>query len=152
MSLSNTPNPSTVRSLNDYRDTSGYIYDIVSEIADGATSIYYSDIIKFISENVEAVNDAIRDFGWDGCGSDLYKAGQMAEFTQIERDIMDHLSDALRVCARDFLRYDLGLETIPAELADMVGEWCENATGNDGMNDIPDMIREWIDDHSDTAA
>lgn len=49
--------------LNDYRGSDEYIKDIIAEIADGEVSIYYSDIIKFISDNVEAVNDAIREFG-----------------------------------------------------------------------------------------
>lgn len=70
-----------------------YLCDTISEIADGLTSIYYSDIIKFISGHVDEVNDAIAEFGWEGCGSDLYKAGQMAEYVMIERDMEDHIPD-----------------------------------------------------------
>ena len=130
--------------LNDYRDSSSYICDAVSEIADNDTSIYYSDIAAFISDHVHAVNDAIEEFGWDGCGGDLYKAGQMAEFLTIERDIYDHLSDAVMLTACDFLRYDLGLDTIPATLADLLHDWADDADNNDRCDVICDKIREYL--------
>lgn len=131
--------------LNDYRGSDSYICDIIAEIADSATSIYYSDIIKFISENVEAVNDAINEFGWDGCGGDLYKAGQMAEYQMIERDIYDHLPDALRVLACDYLRYDLDIEEIPEELAEAIQGWVEEIDHNDTCNKIGELIDEWLE-------
>lgn len=53
----------------------GYICDT---FADGHMSIYYADIIRYISEHVEEVNDAIHDLGWEGCCGDLYKAGHVA--------------------------------------------------------------------------
>lgn len=87
-------NDETIDFLNDYECAdSMYLCDAISEFADGRTSIYYSEIKQFISENVDAVNDAVAEFGWDGCGSDLMKAGQMAEFMTIERKIYDDLGD-----------------------------------------------------------
>ena len=87
-------NQETIDFLNDYADADNmYLCDAISEFADGRTSIYYSDIKKFISENVDAVNDAVAEFGWDGCGSDLMKAGQIAEFLTIENKIYEDLSN-----------------------------------------------------------
>lgn len=127
--------------LNDYRGSDEYIEDIIAEIADGEVSIYNSDIIKFISDNVEAVNDAIREFGWEGCGSDLYKAGQMAECLQIEQDINNHLEDSLKVVAHDYILRDLEHDMITEELYDIV----EDAiTSNpERMSDITDAIDEY---------
>lgn len=127
--------------LNDYRDSTEYIADIVAEIADGAVSIYYRDIIQFISNNVEAVNEAIQEFGWEGCGSDLYKVGQMAEYLQIERDINEHLEDSLRVVAHDYILYDLEHDMITEELYGII----ENViTSNpDRMSDITDAIDDY---------
>jgi len=79
--------------IEEYND--GYICDIFGEIADSATSTYYSDIIKYIANHVDEVNDTIAEFGWEGCGSDLYKAGQMAEYNSIERDLEDHIDDII---------------------------------------------------------
>lgn len=133
--------------LNDYRGSTSYICDAIAKIADSATSIYYSDIIKFISENVEAVNDAIKEFGWDGCGFDLYKAGQMAEFMQIEADILNHLEDAALLLACDYLRYDLGRDEIPERLADAVKEWASDIEQDHRCSWITEAVDEWINDN-----
>lgn len=133
--------------LNDYRDSSTYICDAAMEIADSSTSIYYSDITSFIADNVEAVNDAIEEFGWEGCGGDLYKAGQMAEYQAIEQEIYEKLIEGLLVCAYDFLHYDLKIDAIPEELDDAIFDWCKDAESNDRMDDIPDKIREWLEEH-----
>ena len=130
--------------LNDYRDSSAYICDAISEIADNHTSIYYYQIIKFISENVEAVNDTINEFGWDGCGGDLCKAGQMAEFQAIEADIWEHQADALMLAALDFIKWDMKINVIPADLADDIRDWCDDASTDDRMNDITDKIRDYF--------
>lgn len=79
--------------ITDYDN--GYICDIFGEIADSNTSIYYNDIIKYIASHTDELNDTITEFGWEGCGSDLYKAGQLAEYTSIERDLEEHIDDII---------------------------------------------------------
>lgn len=133
--------------LNDYRDSSTYIRVAVAEIADNRTSIYRSDIISFVTSNVEAVNDAIQEFGWEGCGSDLYKAGQTAEYQVIKQEIYENLVEGLLVCAYDFLAYDLDMLEIPEELNELIQDWCAEAGSDDRMDDIPDKIREWLEEH-----
>ena len=133
--------------LNDYRDSSTCIDDAAMEIADSGTSSYYSEIVHFIAENVEAVGDVIDEFGWDGCGGDLYKAGQMAEYQAIWREILENLEEGLLVCAYDFLAYDLDMLEIPEELNELIQDWCAEAGSDDMMDDIPDKIREWLEEH-----
>lgn len=135
--------------LNDYRDCSTYIRDAAAQIADSSTSIYYSDIAAFISDHVDEVNDVINEFSWDGCGGDLYKAGQMAEYLEVERDIFGRLKEGLLVCAYDFLVYDLRIEEIPEELDELIQEWCADADTNDRLDEIPDKIREWLSGHTE---
>lgn len=81
----------------------GYICDRVTEFSDNNTSIYYFDIKQFIINNLDAVEDAINELGWDGCGGDLYKAGQMGEFLTIEREIYDNLEDVIKFITLDFI-------------------------------------------------
>lgn len=134
--------------LNDYRDSSSYICDAISEIADSDTSIYYSDILNFIRENPEALADVVAEGLYEvrpGTEYDLYKHGQAAEYMTIERDIYEHMRDAVLLCAVDFIRYDLKRETIPAELADLLKEWADEADNNDRMDEIPDKIREYFE-------
>ena len=138
--------------LNDYRDTDGYICDVIAEIADADTSIYYNDILDFIRENPDALADVITEGLYDPSHDyDLYNHAQAAEFMTIERDIYDHLAGSLMAAAVNFLHYDLGRETIPAELAELLREWCDDADNNDRMNEIPDNIRDWFEENEKTA-
>ena len=123
----------------DYYDSNSYICDTITRIADDNTSIYYSDIIKYISEHVTEVNDAICEFGWDGCGNDLYKAGQTAEYMQIEREMYDNFADLVQLYALNHIRREYGYEEISEDL------WYE-IVGNLEIdnNDTWDTIREIV--------
>lgn len=115
------------------------IDDAFHEIADGATSIYYSDIIKYISDHVEDVNDAIAEFGWDGCGADLYKAGQMAEYLGILRDLEENTADAVTIWAADYIRHQYG-ETISADAWQEIANALENIDSSDYLDDIAEAV------------
>lgn len=130
---------------------STYICDAISFIADANTSIYYADIIKFISGHVEEVNDAIAEFGWDGCGSDLYKAGQMAEYCSIEREISDDLQNAVRVYAANYLRDKTGTDELDRATWECICDDLENIDDNDYLSAIEDVVNNWIDAEEDTA-
>ena len=114
--------------IEDYSD--GYICDVFSEIADGATSIYYNDIIKYIADHTDEVNDTINEFGWDGVGKDIYKAGQMAEYTTIERDLEDHIDDII-VYAALCDKYD---NDIPEDAFEAVYDNVSNVDWNDRLD------------------
>lgn len=138
----------------DYEGCSSYICDAIQERADSETSIYYSDIIKYISEHVEEVNEAIEEFGWDGCGSDLYKAGQMAEFIQIERAYMEQESGIIRYAAiMDLISRKM--ETISADIWEDIEIELEKLDSGDRFSDITDIITEALeaeaDDDTETA-
>lgn len=138
--------------LNDYRDSSAYIYDAIHEIADNCTSIYYSDIMKYISENPESLADVIAEGLYDPTrGYDLYQHGQAAEYMTIQNDLYTHQADALFMAALDFLKYDMKRETIPAELADELRGWCDDDPG-DRMDEIPDRIREYFAEQEEENA
>ena len=139
--------------LNDHRDSDGYICDIIAEIADANTSIYYRDILDFIRRNPDSLADVIDEGLFDPSRDyDLYKHAQAAEFMTIERDIYDHLADSLMAAAVNFIRFDLDIVEIPEELADLLREWCDDADNNDRMNDIPDKIREYLDDFTEEVS
>lgn len=121
---------------------SGYICDVIAEIADRNTSIYYSDIFKFAQEHTEYVERAI-DESW---GGDLIKAIQFGEYIMHEETLYGNLADILRYIAYDHL-IDSGYIEIPEALADAIDEWCEEEDHNNRMNHIPDMIDQWILDN-----
>lgn len=121
-----------------------YISDAISEIADSNTSIYYYDIIKFISENVEEVNNTICEFGWDGCGNDLYKAGQLAEYCTIQNEIYNSLEDALKNYAYKYYVQCTDSTEISDELNEKIMEACES--NPDRFYEITDIIDEYLNE------
>lgn len=128
--------------LNDYDN--GYICDIISEIADSNTSIYYSDIIKFISNNVEEVNDAIEELGWDGCGGDLYKAGQAAEYRKNEHDMYNESEEGLFNVALSHIQYTTKVEEISDEQLDEIDKLCYYTDNNDRLEDFLEKVDEIV--------
>ena len=78
----------------EYND-SRYIDDIISEIADNSVDIYYSELDKFLTEKMEKVEDAIKDYGWEGVGSSIYGAVRMAEYTEAIEEMHDELDQII---------------------------------------------------------
>lgn len=138
----------------DYHESSMHICDAISERADNETSIYYSDIIKYISDHVEEVNEAIQEFGWDGAGADLYKAGQLAEFLQIEREYTDKAAGIIKYAAIMELIYTHGYSTIPAETWQQIETELEEVDTGDRFSTIADIVTAALeeDDDSETEA
>lgn len=123
-------------------DGNVYICDAITEIAYNNTSIYYSDIYKFIGEHPEAVEDAINEFGWDGCGGELYKAGQMGEFLQIERDIYNDLDNAILLWAYDYILNVLEINELSEKDADALAGCLESIDNNNRFDDIVEIIND----------
>ena len=125
----------------------GYICDVISKIADNNTSIYYYDIMKYISENVEQVNNTICEFGWDGVGSDLYKAGQLAEYCSIQNEMYQHLDDILKHWALKYYVQYTDSDEISEEIAEAIEEM--NYDDNDTLEDIAAFIEEKVNEEEE---
>lgn len=124
-------------------ESSQYICDAISEFSDSRTSIYYADIKNFICNNFDAVEEAINEFGWDGCGGDLYKAGQMAECMSIEREINEEIEDIIKYITLDFID-----STDEAnDEAERIWESLDDDKQNELLTDFLDNL-EMIDNNS----
>ena len=141
---------------------SQYIFDAIAEFADGNTSIYYSDIKRYISENIDAVTDIINEFGWDGCGCDLYKAGQAAEMRSIESEIYNDLDDIVlhiaACCVANFdddeetaQKWDMLTEEQRAEIIDDLLSEIQAIDSNSRFDEIADAIGEAVEAINDAV-
>jgi len=130
--------------LTEYSGTT-YICDAISEIADGNTSIYYNDIRDFIAGHVEEVNETIKEFGFDGCGNDLYKAGQMAEYTTIENEIYNELDEAIEYCMLSYL-HNIGVEELTDEQAEALT--LHSLDNNNDFDDLYEYANSVIDEEA----
>ncbi len=55
--------------------------EVCDEIADSNADVYNHDLMEWLKEgdNVWTLNETIDEFGWDGCGKDLFRAIAMAQ-------------------------------------------------------------------------
>lgn len=148
--------PIDIGYICDY-DDSTYVSDAFAELADMLTSVYYSDIIKYISEHVEAVNDAIEEFGWDGCGSDLYKAGQMAEYLEINNWLWEHEEEAYQVYALNWYRFEY-MEEVTKNTPIRIDTWerfCDelrNYGQCERIGDVVEIMKQTIEAMEESEA
>lgn len=139
--------------INEYgASDSGYIFDLITKFADSNTSLYTDDIKNFIVNNFDAVTNAINEFGWAGCGKDIYKAGQTAEFLTIEQDIYNNLTDIVKHLAVEYINnvYS-GLEVADSEqLSELLSELESNLEAVDN-NDYIDIISDYCNEFIEKA-
>ena len=135
----------------DYADTNEYISDIITEIADNHVSIYYSDILKFVSENPDSLNEVIESGLYDPtCNYDFYSHAQSAEFMIIEQELEEHSIDALKLVAYNYCEYNLFMQTVPDELVQVIDDAVENVQA---MDELIDEITGWLEnDEAQEAA
>mgnify|MGYP003295876561 CR=1 FL=1 len=136
--------------------------DDPNEVMGKSNIIYYSDIEEFMSKNIDLVNDTISEFGWDGCGSDLHKAGQLAEFCSIEQEIYNDLDDAIKYIALDFIDstddanddaeriWENLTEERKEELLDDFICDLESIDNNSRLDDISDLYTNFVNKIIDT--
>lgn len=128
----------------DYIGSNVYVGEMVNELADGQTSIYYSDILDFIRENPEALADVVDEGLYVPCaGYDLYQHAQVAEYMTIERDIYSHITDILYYMALRAWQREHGDE-IPDELAEELETWANSDP--DRVDEIDDIINDYMED------
>lgn len=104
----------------------GYICDIISEIADNNTPIYYNDIWEEAKENQEYIEEALQEFGTptDSNGNvDLIKIFQQGIYLKNEQEIYENLKDNLKYFMYDYIEKELNIEEITEEKNDDLLDW-----------------------------
>lgn len=133
--------------LTDYN--SGYICDIISEIADSQVDIYWFDLTSWANGHFEEISETINEFGWDGCGNDLYKAVQMAQFRENENEMYSELSEGLENFAISYLEYDLKTEEITEERWEEIQDFLSGFDTNNKLEEITDFLDEMFSDEDE---
>lgn len=131
---------SSINCLCDY--DKGYICDVISEIADSQVDIYYHDLRNWANGHFEEISETIDEFGWDGCGRDLYKAVQMAQFRGNENEMYSELSEGLENFAISYLEYDLKMEEIAEEKWEEIKEFLSDIDNNNRLEEITNFLDE----------
>lgn len=96
--------------LVDYDE--GYICDIITDIADNNIDIYTADLLNWIPDNYEYIEEANQEFG---VPDDFLKQVQQGQYYYNERNIYEHLEDILKYYMYDFIENNLDIKEITEE-------------------------------------
>ena len=130
----------------DYVNGASYIDDALQEAADGMVDIYYHDLLHWLPDNYEWLEEADAQGLLEGCKGDLMKMTQAAQYECYSQNLYDHKADILAATVLDHLK-DQGVYAISEDMADTLIEGIRDAS--DGMNrfsDATDLAEETMSD------
>lgn len=121
-------------------DYTGNIGDAFSEIADSATDIYTYDLLKWLPDNYEWLEEADFQGLLEGCKGDLIKMTQMAQYECFTQDMYSHQEDIAKYAALEGLAAE-GVYALADEVYDDVFDGI-TIDFNDNNMDIEDFASE----------
>lgn len=126
----------------DYVDGANYIDDAMQEAADGMVDIYYHDLLNWLPDNYEWLEEADGQGLLDGCKGDLMKMTQVAQYQCYTQELYDHKADIIAAAAFDYLK-DQGVYAISEDMADtLIDDIRDASDGMDRFSDAADMVEE----------
>ena len=99
----------------DYFD--GDLTDTMQDCADSNVDISYHDLLAWLPDHAEWLEEADFQRLLDGCKGDIYKMIQMAQYECFSQDLYNHREDICRYGTLDQLK-DMGIYAIEESLAD----------------------------------
>lgn len=128
-----------------FRDyDNGYICDIITEIADNAVPIYYSDIWEQAEDNQEYIEEALSKFGTptDSQGNaDLMRIFRQGIYLKNERNLYENLEDILKYYMYDYIEKELKIDEITENQNDNLLEW-DFGDNNEQLENLTEHIEE----------
>lgn len=119
----------------DYVNGANYIDDALQEAADGMVDIYYNDLLHWLPDNYEWLEEADAQGLLEGCKGDIFKMTQAAQYECYSQDLYDHKADILAAATLDYLK-DQGVYAVSEDMAD---------TLIDGIRDDADDMTRFSD-------
>ena len=126
----------------DYVNGANYIDDALQEAADGMVDIYNHDLLHWLPDNYEWMEEADAQGLLEGCKGDIFKMTQAAQYECYSQNLYDHRADIIAATTLDYLK-DQGVYAISENMADTLIEGIRDAS--DGMNrfsDATDLAEE----------
>lgn len=121
-------------------DYTGNIGDAFSEIADGAVDLYTHDLLKWLPDNYEWLEEVDFQGLLEGCKGDLIKMTQMAQYECFTQDMYSHQEDIAKYAALEGLAAE-GVYALADEVYDDVFDGI-TIDFNDNNMDIEDFATE----------
>lgn len=120
--------------LGDYGDQcADYGEDDISDrfhdVADENVDIYYHDLLKWLPDNYEWIEEAEVQGLLEGAKGDLIKMTQMAQYVCFSQNMYDHQEDIVKYVTLESLK-DVGVYAVSQELADALDTEVDYADAN----------------------
>lgn len=138
--------------IGDYGDQiteyDGDISDAIAEVADSNVDLYNHDLLKWLPDNYEWIEEAYAQGLLEGCKGDLMKMTQMAQYECFSQDMYDHLEDIAKYAALEGLK-DAGVYALSDEVFDEVffDSGIEFNDNNQRVEALVDEVKDAIQEH-----
>lgn len=131
--------------VEDYTHTpDSYICDIISEISDSETDIYYWGLIDWLrndNNSVESIEYAVKEFGIDSSNFDFMKLLQQGQYYQNEQQLYENIDAIGKIWLLAYLRDKENLQEITDEQAEFIDDL--DTDNNDRFSDLLDKWNEY---------
>lgn len=133
--------------LVDYN--SGYVCDCISQLADNNVSIYNYDLLEWVRNNSEYVEQAVAEFGIDERNFDFFGLLRQGQYMQITDELYSNLDDILINWIINYIEYDLDIKELTDEQAEQVEDLFNKYDNNDELEYIIEKIKEVFENKED---
>lgn len=128
--------------LGDYGEditnyNSGYISDIITEIADNNVDIYNNDLMEWAKGNTYYIDRAVDELGRPDTIEDEIRQGQYIAY---QEDLYNNLEDILKYWAYDYIENKYNITELTEEQNDEIDFY--NYTNVDRLEEIKGMIED----------
>ena len=125
-----------IDSFVDYSDND-YICDIISDLADSQIDIYNDDLLEWLKDNYNIIEDANDELGTP---SDILVQCKQGQFYQYNNEMHENLENYIMFYIYDYMLNTLKIEEIEEEKYEEIEEELANIDNNNRLNDIKDLI------------
>lgn len=125
-----------------------YICDMISEVADNFVDIYNSDLLDWVKNNYEYIEEALDEFGTpqDSNGrADFIKMIQQGQYLYYERLFYYNLDDFIKYYVLKYL-IDNKINIDDEKLEELLEVDSTDIDNNDYLEDIDSYVEEFLKD------
>ena len=128
--------------LGDYGEeitnySSGYVGDILTEIADNNVDLYNYDLFEWAKNNFSIIEEANEEMG---INPDITKQIQQGQFYSYQRELYENLEDIMKYYVFNYIQKALGIEEITEKQLDELEFEIDFTDNNEELENINDKI------------
>lgn len=129
--------------ITEYYNHQDDIYDIIHDIADNNVDIYTYDLMEWVKNYYEYVEQYVKEFGIDSNNFDFIGAVRGGQYLYIEEKLMENKNIMLEYLAYYILQ-DEGIEELEEDKATEIA--MINFDNIDSITELEDEINEIMED------